>query len=92
MPRTETSWKKGQSGNLNGAPKKGYSITAMLKEMLDSDQDIKYKLGKVILEKALEGDIAAIKMLWSYIDGLPRQGLEVSTEDAAEVEHIVRFV
>jgi hypothetical protein len=36
----------------------------------------------------LDGDLDAIKLVWSYVDGKPTQGLDVS----GEVEHTVSIV
>lgn len=69
------TWKQGQSGNPNGRPPKGYSISEMMKEMLDNKPEVKASLGKVILDKALEGDMVAIKTLWQYMDGMPQQNV-----------------
>jgi len=86
MPRTRTSWRKGRSGNPNGAPKKGYSITGMMKEMLDAGPSAKKKIGKMLMQKAQNGDMAAIKLLWSYMDGQPQQGLELTGKDGGDIE------
>lgn len=75
MPKTQTSFKPGESGNPNGRPPKGYSITEMMKEMLSSKPEVKETLGKVIITKALEGDITAIKTVWQYMDGMPKQNV-----------------
>jgi len=74
-----TQFKPGESGNPDGRPPKGYSITEMMKEMLNSTPGLKESLGKVIAKKALEGDITAVKMLWNYMDGLPKQNLDVTS-------------
>lgn len=60
-----------QNINRKGRPKKGYSITEWFKEMLDSKPEVKDAVGKAILKKALEGDIAAQKLVWNYMDGMP---------------------
>jgi len=78
MARTRTTWKPGQSGNPKGRPPRGYSITEMMKEMLGSNPEIKRALGKVIIRKALEGDMAAINRVWAYMDGLPTQPINTS--------------
>jgi len=72
---TPASFKPGQSGNPNGRPPKGYSITEMMKEMLNNTPGLKESLGKVIAQKALEGDTTAIKTLWQYMDGMPTQAV-----------------
>jgi hypothetical protein len=38
-----------------------------------------------VVAMALDGDLDAIKLVWSYVDGKPTQGLDVS----GEVEHTV---
>jgi len=75
-PPTAGSYKPGQSGNLKGAPKKGYSITEWFKEMLASKPEVKDAIGKSILKKALEGDPAAQRLVWSYMDGMPSQAID----------------
>ena len=69
MAKTKTSFKKGQIANPNGRPKKGYSITEWFKEMLKADPGARDKLGKAIYAKAMEGDTAAMKLVWNYMDG-----------------------
>ena len=76
MPKVKTSYKPGQSGNLKGAPKKGYSITEWFKDMLDSKPEVKDAIGKSIMKKALEGDVAAQRLVWSYMDGMPKQAID----------------
>jgi len=73
MAKVKTSWKPGQSGNPKGGPKKGYSVTEWFKGMLASNPEIMDALGNSIMEKALEGDAAAQKLVWSYMDGMPTQ-------------------
>lgn len=70
-----TSWKPGESGNPNGRPPKGYSITEWFKNMLNSNPDVRDAMGKSIIKKALEGDTAAQKMVWQYMDGMPQQNV-----------------
>lgn len=65
--------------NKRGRPLKGYSITETIKDMMDAEPKIKQALGKVILKKALEEqDMTAIKLLWSYMDGMPKLTQEIS--------------
>jgi len=73
MPKVKTSYKPGQSGNPKGRPRKGYSITEWFKDMLGSKPEVRDAIGKSILKKALEGDPAAQRMVWSYMDGMPTQ-------------------
>lgn len=78
-------FKKGQSGNPNGAPKKKHSITATIREMMDEEPEIKKSLAKRILAMAAKGDIIAIKTIWSYLDGMPAQDLNL----AGKIEQII---
>ena len=77
LPRT--AWKEGQSGNPNGRPPKGYSITETIKAMMDEKPEIKKALGNKILEMALKGDITAMKTLWQYMDGMLKQTTDITS-------------
>ena len=71
--------KKGAAANPNGRPKKGYSITEWFQQMLSSTPEVKDKIGRAITQKALEGDIAAQKLIWNYMDGMPKQSTDITT-------------
>lgn len=80
MSNPTTQFKKGQSGNPKGRPLKGHSITETLRAMMDEKPEIKRALGTKILKMALEeSDMAAIKLLWNYIDGMPQQFTDLTT-------------
>jgi len=85
MAKTSTSFKPGEVHNPNGRPKKGYSITEWFKEMLASKPEVKDAIGKSIMNKALEGDVTAQKLVWSYMDGMPSQAIE----QKVEVTHVI---
>ena|SRR3990167_3868339 len=87
-PHPKPNWKKGQSGNPNGRPPKGYSITEWFKNMLASDPNIKEALGKSIIKKALEGDSTAQKLVWNYMDGMPQQDV---TSGGEAIGHLVVY-
>lgn len=90
MPKVSTSYKPGESGNLNGRPLKGYSITEWFKDMLNSKPEVKDAIGKSIMKKALEGDTTAQKMVWSYMDGMPQQRTDLTTKgDKIETNTII---
>lgn len=79
-PYLPQRFKPGQSGNPKGRPSKGYSISDMMKEMIGNNPEAKKKLGEVIMSKALEGDMVAIKTLWQYMDGMPKQTIDANIE------------
>ena len=66
--------------NKDGRPPKGYSITETIKAMMDEKPEIKKALGQKILEMALRGDITAMKTLWQYMDGMPKQTTDIKLE------------
>lgn len=74
-------FKQGVSGNSKGRPKKGYSITEMMREMMSNEPDTKEELARAVLDKAIAGDISAIKLIWNYMDGSPQQTVETKTTD-----------
>lgn len=92
MVKTSTSFKEGQSGNPNGRPPKGYSITEMMKEMLANKPEIKQSIGAVIAAKAMEGDPTAIKTLWQYMDGMPKQAVEMTGEGGGPLQVNIKMV
>lgn len=79
----------GHTANPNGRPRKGYSITDTIREMFATNPDIKQALGKKILEKALRGDIQAMKLLWGYMDGLPKQEIETNG-DGSPIQIVIK--
>jgi len=82
----ETAWKPGQSGNPNGRPPKGHSITDTIKEMMGEKPEIKKALGTKLIELALKGDMAAIKLLMGYMDGMPVQPTELTGRNGGPLE------
>ena len=77
-PNPQNQFKPGQSGNPKGRPKKGYSITEWFKNMLASNPEMKDELGKSIMAKALKGDPTALKLVWNYMDGMPKQTIDAT--------------
>ena len=71
--------------NRNGRPKKGYSITEIIKDMMDEQPDIKRALGQKIIKLALEGDLTAIKLVWNYLDGMPLTRAELTGAEGADL-------
>lgn len=78
---TPASFKPGQSGNPNGRPPKGYSITEMMRSILNEDPDLKREITMKVAQKAKEGDLVASKLLWQYMDGMPVQNIDLTTKD-----------
>src|SRR5258705_8826370 len=87
MAKTKTSFKKGEVHNPYGRPPKGYSITEMMRTLMETtvtnkdgkEISVREALGKSVLQKALKGDTTAQKLIWQYMDGLPMQKTDITT-------------
>lgn len=75
-------FKKGydENRNLDGRPEGTLSITSLVKKALlekpegEDDKTYVQQFVKKILDKAIDdGDSQTQKMIWNYIDGLPRE-------------------
>jgi hypothetical protein len=79
----------GGTANPNGRPKKGCSISETVREAFGETPERKKELVEKIIAMALQGDIAAIRLIWNYMDGMPKQSLEgvfdVKKDGAAEL-------
>lgn len=62
--------------NRTGPPLKEHSITGWFRGMMNSDPKVREALGRSILKAALDGDMTAVKLIWNYIDGMPKGYLE----------------
>ena len=93
MARSSTTWEGGQSGNINGRPKKEQTLTDIAREYLDSkykvpgtDKEVTRK--ELLIAKAfnlaMRGSESAIKLFWNYMDGMPKQSMEIYSEKDVE--------
>ena len=73
---TDHLWKKGQSGNYKGRPKKGQTITDLLMAKLDKED-----FTNQIIAGVKRGEYQFIKMAWEYLDGKPNQKLEITQKN-----------
>jgi len=98
MPKEDTQFQPGVSGNPAGRPKKEYCLTDILKEQgnIEDELDI---LGNVITRKqavakklwamAMGGDVIALKYLYDRIDGKPLQTIEANvTRPEADLSNL----
>lgn len=81
---------KGQSGNPGGRPKKGETLTDILRGYLNEpDPDSppytrKQMLAQALYSRAIEGDVVAIKYTYDRIDGKPVETVD-NTHDGTMV-------
>lgn len=76
-----------------GKPKGARHITTLVREALlkigktEEGKEMKYEeafIKKIMHKAIIEGDTAMIKLIWNYIDGMPKQSVEIEdngTED-----------
>ena len=79
--------KKGVLLNADGRPRKGETLTDLMRAYLDQKEvghelTRKQELVQKIAAIAYKGDLFAIKLIWAYLDGMPKQTITVDTEDS----------
>ncbi len=75
------TWKKGQSGNPAGRPPAEWTWSGLLKSALEETipgdtRTYKELVAQSLRNKAIEGDVAAIKEFGNRIDGMPKQSVD----------------
>lgn len=88
-------YQKGISGNPRGRPKRGETLTDLLREKIEVPKSPREKL--IRKEKLIErlitlaegGDLAALKYIFDRIDGLPRQSIELDAAVDAKLMAIM---
>lgn len=81
-----TQWKKGQSGNPKGRTPNDASFTVYAKEFLAANIEERNAIVQRTVTDAKNGDSNARKLLWSYIDGLPPQTIDMNLTNLSEDE------
>ena len=90
MPKEDTQFKPGQSGNPNGRPKGTLSLVSLIKQKLEEEdpEDGKTFASKIIekyIKEALsKNDGTAIRDLIDRIDGKAMQRMSVANDKDAE--------
>lgn len=79
------SYKPGQSGNPKGRPSKGTSLTELMREHLEKipeGSEVSYKEAFIsrVFARAYEGNDTYVKLIWNYIDGMPLQRSDVTSD------------
>lgn len=89
LPPVETRWKKGESGNPKGRPKKQDSLTSLLKEEIKkicpADREKrtwKELIVRATLQLAMKGNATALREVWDRLDGKTLQTGKLQLGDA----------
>ena len=72
--------------NRKGRKKGSISLTSAIKKklvlMLPGEKKTYIeKIVDILLEKSLQGDVNVLKTIWGYLDGLPKQSLELGMDE-----------
>lgn len=92
-----TPWQPGQSGNPKGKQPNEWSITGVMKRLVASEVEndkgklvaVREAIGMKVLERALSGDPNMIKLLWSYMDGMPVQDITSGGQKLGSREEVL---
>jgi len=86
-------FKPGQSGNPGGRPKdKAFrDALSIAVNRADGDATRLAKIAEVLVRKALEGDMAAIREIADRLDGKPAQSV-MPDGDGSRVEYVIRWL
>jgi phosphomannomutase len=79
----ETEFKKGQSGNPNGRPKKLPSIDLLMAEVMGEEKDgitAAQAILNMLRGKAAKGDIKAAQLLLERAYGKSKQNIDITTQ------------
>ena len=76
LPPIETRWKKGQSGNPLGRPKKVTGMVDLLEELLNTvcpgdpeNRTYAHQLMRSLMHQGLKGNLAALKEILNRVNG-----------------------
>lgn len=84
MSNVGTQFKKGQSGNPNGAPKRAWTWSGELQKALEKKTldgvAVKQGVAESLIDAALQGNVMAIKEMFNRMDGMPKQDMALDGE------------
>jgi len=84
--KKDTRFKPGQSGNPAGKPKGTISITTEIKNKLkeipqgEKKTWLELYLTSILQKATKEKDVQMIKTIWNYVDGLPKQSVDLTSK------------
>jgi len=90
-----TEFKKGQSGNPKGRPRKLPELDALLAKVLGEEKDgmtAAEAILKRLRQEAAKGNLRAAEILLNRAYGMPRQRLEHTGEDGGPIKTVIEFI
>jgi len=80
------AWKQGQSGNPVGRPKSrtlSEHLRDRLKEQFPGRSDATYgrMVAEALVDRAINGDVMAIREVYDRVEGKPKQTIDVNVEE-----------
>jgi len=91
-------FKKGQSGNPKGRPKGSISITTEIKKKLKELPEgqkrtyLELLIARILKMAVVDGNDKMIKSIWNYVDGMPRQTIDVHSEELKEIGDAIKKI
>jgi len=80
-------FKKGKSGNPGGRPKKEWTWSGLVRKALEQKnndgEQIKMAIAQALVDKAMDGDVQAIKEIGDRIDGKAKQQIDIKGDPDA---------
>lgn len=80
MPKTNSSWRKGRSGNPRGRPKVGEELGALLRQTVD-----RRRFAEKLCQLCYAGDVQAMRLLLSYTDGPPNASAAIKGAERIQI-------
>ena len=97
LRRGNPAWHKGVSGNPKGRKRKEDCLLSCIKTELAAKSDLQPALTReqliagILVDKAVKGNMDAIKLLLEYTAMKPAQAIELGAGDTGPVELVVRY-
>ena len=86
---------KGNPGKPKGARHMTTKLIEAITKVCDGDEGPEdVAILRKLVQKAKEGDMQAMKLIFNYVDGMPMQGIELTGKDGGSIDAnlIVTFV
>lgn len=95
IQRINGKFAPGFSGNPAGKPKGARHFTTLVRDALEMiakdptsgrEERMEVLLAKKAVLSALAGDSQMLKLIWNYLDGMPKQSIELEDNRADETK------